>query len=567
MDAVIMKILDMSISASYLIMAVLLIRLLVSRLPKKFICMLWGLVFVRLVMPFEPESGLSLLPAASPVDRFVSYQNVQHVGSAVTGADGSVSGALSEHGTLSENGMGTLSSSAAGMDFTEILWTCAFVLWLAGVILLAVLAWRSYSTLKQRVSGAQLLCDGIYYTPQIQSPFILGIFRPKIYVPFTDLAAEEGVIAHEKAHLKRFDYIAKPLAYGIVVLHWFNPLVWAAFGKLCKDIESACDEKVVSAMALPERKAYSASLLAFASDNGKSGFCPLAFGEVGVKERVKNVLRFKKPGKLLLCIGVILLICACLFFMTGPVRCPKELEKAVSRALLSEEYDAMNAEVEGGDADFLDSEAVGEGHIIWRVEKDGDETKVYANTSTGRYGFVNDNFVEQSGSGAIPAILYFTGGDKYTFDRIEYSADGDQNRESIKEMFPKLLEWKALKADDAYGRLKQQKEAYAAAYLEKIGRKAEIGDYLDFDFRLWSDGFPAEISEEIAKDYPDYGIYEGASEHFHGGKRCVYQVETDHKSTIVFSHYLYYKSPLFERITIEVKDDTYTESVACGRGL
>lgn len=548
MDAVMMKLLDMSISASYLIMAVLLIRLLISRLPKKFICMLWGLVFVRLVMPFELESGLSLLPAESPVERAVSYQNIPSVESAVTGAGGSVSQPLSENGT-------GLISSTQGMNLSEILWTGAFVLWLAGVIVLSVWAWRSYKNLKKKVSGARLLCEGIYYTPQIQSPFILGILRPIIYVPFTDLAAEKGVIAHEKAHLKRFDYLTKPLAYGILVLHWFNPLVWAAFGGFCKDIESACDEKVVSAMALPERKAYSASLLAFASDNGKSGFCPLAFGEVGVKERVKNVLRFKKPGKWLLCIGAGFLVCACLFFMTGPVRCPKDLEIAVSQALLSEASDAM------------DYEAAGEGHIIWRVEKDGDKTRVYANTSVGQYGFMNDNFVEQSGSGAIPAILYFTGGDKYIFDRIEYPADGEQNRKSIKEMFPKLLEWKAMNADGSYGRLEKQKEAYAAAYLEKIGRKAPIGDYGDFDFRLWSDGFPVAISEEIAKDYPDYGIYEGTSEHFHGGKRCVYQVETDHKSTIVFSHYLYYKSPLFERITIEVKGDTYTESVACGRGL
>lgn len=549
MDVIMMKLLDMSVSASWLIAAVLLIRLLFAGLPRKISCMLWSLAFVRLVMPFELESGLSLLPAASPIDTLVSYQKNQPDETMMTAAGGSFSGAMAE------NQAGGFSEAAEGMNLNELLWTGAFWLWLMGVIVLAVWAWRSYRKLQQKVSGARLLCAGIYYAPQIQSPFILGIFRPKIYVPFTDLAAEKGVIAHEKAHLGRFDHVAKPLAFGILVLHWFNPLVWIAFGKLCKDIESACDERVVSAMGLAERKEYSASLLAFAAEKGKNGFCPLAFGEVGVKERVEKVLRFKKPGKLLICIGVVLLVCACLFFMTGPVRCPKDLDQAVSQALL--------AETSGS----VDYEATGEGHIVWRVEKDGDETRVYANTSVGEYGFMNDRFVEQSGTGAIPAILYFTGGDKYRFDRVEYPKDGERYVESIKGMFPKLLERKALSADDAYGRLKQQKEAYAAAYLEKIGRKAKIGDYRDFDFRLWSDGFPAEISDEIAKNYPDYGIYEGTSEYLLDGKRCVRQVETDHKSTIVFSHYLYDGSGLFERVTIEVSGDTYTESVACGRGI
>lgn len=135
----------------------------------------------------------------------------------------------------------------------------------------------SYGRLRKKVSEAVPLKKGIYYSDRIQSPFILGVVRPKIFLPSADPAAESSVIAHEKSHLKRLDHVTKPLAYVVLIVHWFNPLVWIAFGKLCKDIEGACDEKVVAGMSLPERKAYSNSLLAFAAGKKRTGFCPLAF--------------------------------------------------------------------------------------------------------------------------------------------------------------------------------------------------------------------------------------------------------------------------------------------------
>lgn len=546
MEGLFIKVLDMSINASYLIAAVLLVRVLLPSIPKKIICILWGLAFIRLAMPFEIKSAASLVPTTMAFDSSILNQTRPVIGSGISSLDSSI------NQTLAENSAPALGGSVNPL---QIFFTIASAVWFIGIIALILSACVSYGRLRKKVSEAVPLKKGIYYSDRIQSPFILGIVRPKIFLPSADPAAESSVIAHEKSHLKRLDHVTKPLAYVVLIVHWFNPLVWIAFGKLCKDIEGACDEKVVAGMSLPERKAYSNSLLSFAAGKKRTGFCPLAFGEVAVKERIDRVLQFKKPSKILLAAGFILILAACLFFMTAPVRYSQALDQAVSKALLSDMSDK-----------FFTGEVRAEGHIIWKVEKDGGETRVYANTSVGEYGFRDDKFVKLSGTGAIPAVLHFTGGEEYVLSRIQYPADGINYGASIKEMFPASLERKALWAVNSYYRLKRQEKTYASAYLSSIGREASIGGYEDFNFPLWSEGFPQEIVEKLMESYSQYDIYEGTSEYMENGRRHVLEVKTDHKTTIVFSHYLYGEDVLFERITVTVSGDDYTEMIACGAG-
>lgn len=534
MDILFIKVLNMSLTASFLILVIFLIRLIFQRVPARFFCMLWGLAGLRLIFPWQWESSFSLMPSGKVVTPEILLSQSPAIDSGITAVDSAVNPLLYQAFSPSPGN---------SVNPLQIYSFAAAIVWLAGILVLAAAALFSYIRLRRQVAEAVPLDNGIWKCDAIPAPFILGIINPKIYVPFSDLTEESGVVAHEKAHLKRLDHITKPLAYGILILHWFNPLVWAAFRSFCRDVERACDEKVISGMTLSARKQYSASLLKFASKNNKAGYCPLAFGEVGVKERVDRVLRFQRPAKILICGGFVLLVCVCVFFMTEPVQCPKDLEEAVSQALLSET------------SHYADYEAKGEGHIIWRVEEDGDETRVYANTSVGEYGFIDDTFVEQSGSGAIPAILYFTNGEKYTFARIEYPEDGEDHISSIKEMFPALLEWKALHAGNAYGRLEKQKKAYAAAYLAKIGRNAEIGDYADLktvDFT----GISAAVLNSISERFPQYDLSHSKTEFLKDGVRCVQQIDVESKHRIVLKTYRQDNGKTIEQFIIEIDGDS-----------
>lgn len=315
MGDVFLKLLNMSISASWLILAVLCVRLLFRRMPKWVNCVLWGIVAVRLIVPFSIESAFSLQPSAEPIKSSTIVEGeilpyVPSIDSNLAIVEDTVNPILAESFAYQA------SESAAPMQvFTGI----AGGVWLCGMIVLLVFAMGSMIRLLLLVREAVPYRDHAYLCDQVKSPFILGMVKPRIYLS-SALSEEEidYVMAHEKAHLSRRDHLWKPLGYLILCVYWFNPLCWIAYLFLCKDIELACDEKVIKDMSFADKKEYSRVLLSCAAQRRLVSVCPLAFGEVGVKERVRSVLKYKKPAFWVTVAAIAVCVVVAVCFLTNP---------------------------------------------------------------------------------------------------------------------------------------------------------------------------------------------------------------------------------------------------------
>ena len=312
MDLMFIKVLNLSISASWLVLAVLLLRLLLKKSPRWIHVALWGLVAVRLLCPVTIESGLSLIPSTQTVPENVFYQGAYH-------QQEQVSLELVEPRPNVPPVSVELEQTVSNVQTWEVQWS---LLWPAGMLVMALHALVSYLQLRRKVSAALELTPGVHLCDYIDTPFILGVFRPRIYLPSGLDSGAAHVLAHERAHIARKDHWWKPLGYLLLTVHWFNPLLWLAYILLCRDIELACDERVVKKMAVPERKTYSETLLQCSVSRRNLAACPLAFGEVGVKQRIQTVLNYKKPGFLMVVIAVVCLILAAVCFLTDPVELP-----------------------------------------------------------------------------------------------------------------------------------------------------------------------------------------------------------------------------------------------------
>ena len=311
MASVFLKLLNLSISASWLVLAVLVLRLVSKRSPKWMNVLLWGIVALRLVLPFSIESALSLIPSAETVSPVaVQSAPAPTITSGVSVIDNAVNPSLSEHfaavPTASVNPL---------YVWTEI----AGWVWLIGLGAMLLYALVSYLRLRQRVSVSLPIRDRIYLCDAISSPFILGIVKPHIYLPSgLDEVQRQNVLAHEQAHLARRDHWWKPLGFALLAVYWFNPVLWLAYTLLCRDIELACDERVIRTMDESAVKTYSTVLLACSMPRKAVITCPLAFGEVGVKERVKNALHYKKPAFWVVAASVTVCIVVAVCFLTNP---------------------------------------------------------------------------------------------------------------------------------------------------------------------------------------------------------------------------------------------------------
>ena len=311
MAAVFLKLLNLSISASWLVLAVLVLRLISKRSPKWVNVLLWGIVALRLVLPFSIESALSLIPSAETVSpAVVQFAPAPTITSGVSVIDNAVNPSLSEHfaavPTASVNPL---------YVWTEI----AGWVWLIGLGAMLLYALVSYLRLRRRVSVSLPIQDHIYLCDAISSPFILGVVKPRIYLPSgLDEVQRQNVLAHEQAHLARRDHWWKPLGFTLLAVYWFNPVLWLAYTLLCRDIELACDERVIRTMDESAVKTYSTVLLACSMPRKAVITCPLAFGEVGVKERVKNALHYKKPAFWVVAASVAVCIVVAVCFLTNP---------------------------------------------------------------------------------------------------------------------------------------------------------------------------------------------------------------------------------------------------------
>ena len=307
-----LKTLNMSIAASWLILAVVLLRFILKKAPKWVAVLLWGIVALRLVVPFSFESALSLIPSAETFNAHNIQYETPAINSGIPAVNNAVNPVLGE--TFAPNSVGSINPL--------YIWTLVVsAIWLVGIAAMLLYAVISYVRVRRSVAERAPYKGNIFLCDHVKSPFILGLIRPKIYLPSNmDATSMEPVIAHEKAHLTRRDHWWKPLGFLILTVHWFNPLCWIAYVLLCRDIELSCDEKVIRQMDLDGKKRYSTALLECNAQRRLVTICPLAFGEVGVKERVKNVLNYKKPAFWVIVVAVIACGVVTVIFATNPVK-------------------------------------------------------------------------------------------------------------------------------------------------------------------------------------------------------------------------------------------------------
>jgi len=306
-----LHLLNISITASWMILAIILFRVLLKKAPKAILCLLWGLVAFRLVFPISIESTLSLIPSTETVPQEIITNGTFDINTGITPVDTRVNEYLGDHYYE-----GITVPVNSGYNAVYIL----SLIWIAGMLCLALYALISYLRLRKQIAPSIKADTGIYICDQIKSPFILGFFKPKIYMPSEiDETTASHVIAHEKAHIARKDHWWKPIGFAILTVYWFNPLIWVAYILLCRDIEMACDEKVVKDMSIDEIKAYSEALLLCSIQKKLVAACPVAFGEVGVKNRIRSILNYKKPAFWIIAVAVVLCIVTAVCFLTDPI--------------------------------------------------------------------------------------------------------------------------------------------------------------------------------------------------------------------------------------------------------
>lgn len=320
MEAVFLKLVNLSITASWLVLAVLLVRLVFRKMPKWIVCILWGLVALRLVCPVSIESSLSLIPSGEPIPPEFAYTAMPQIQSGIPAINSVVNPILASSMTP---------APGASINPTQVLSFALSWIWLAGMVLMLLYAFISWILLRHRVAAATLFRGNVRQSEQVDSPFVLGFFKPTIYLPYR--ISEEDmdyVLAHEQAHIARRDHWWKPIGFLLLSVYWFNPILWVVYVLLCRDIEVACDEKVIRGMGKDDLRAYSTALLNCSVRHSRIAACPIAFGEVSVKGRIKNVMNYKKPAFWIIVVAIAACIVLAVCFMTNPEKAAAPYEWA-----------------------------------------------------------------------------------------------------------------------------------------------------------------------------------------------------------------------------------------------
>ena len=449
MSAVFLKILNMSITASWLILAVILARLLLKKAPKWTACLLWTMVAIRLICPISFESVFSLIPSGETIPSDIAMVRSPAISSGITIVNEAVNPLLSASFTPDPT------SSANPL---QIVIPVAALVWVAGIAALLIYALVSYLKLKKTVSASLPLEGRIMVCDEVKAPFILGVFRPVIYVP-SSMRGEtlDHVIRHETAHLQRRDHWWKPLGFLLLTVYWFNPLCWIAYILLCRDIEMACDERVIRDMDKDGMAAYSQALLDCSFPRRRIAACPLSFGEVSVKERVKGVLNYKKPAFWIIAAAVIVCAALAICLMTDPFS-----DNSLSDKLAV----SMDMAVAGANrSPYSDGHFIATDYDVLRVTRTKDETTVYAWVFYEEYSYDGREISVETGS-HIPTVITFDTSDdesdSSTYEVIEYwtPRDGGYYTEDIRAKFPITLWARAL---DSSGAARQKENCFRAA--------------------------------------------------------------------------------------------------------
>ena len=403
-----LKIINMSISASWLVLAVLLLRVVFKKAPKWVNVLLWGIVAVRLAFPFSIGSALSLIPSAETIPAEVITGPSFDVQTGIAPIDDQINNYLGDRYFE-----GVTVPANNGFNVMSVL----SIVWGVGVLLLAAYTAISYWCLHRKISEATVLRDNIYQSEHVPSPFVLGFIKPKIYLPYGMNKQDLGhVVAHEQAHIRRRDHWWKPLGFFLLTIHWFNPLMWMAYVLLCRDIELACDEKVIKELGDEQRADYTQALVTCSINRRTIAACPLAFGEVGVKERVKSVMSYKKPAFWVIVLSIVICTVVAVCFLTNPVSSEEpdlsflNYKNAVNLVIEQDEIMAIHCpsnDVSGNSNQILIGAAHGKDLAKYLSQQDWKKCKAPRNTlaSPGSVEFVIDDeyriLVHQRKSGAL----------------------------------------------------------------------------------------------------------------------------------------------------------------------
>ena len=332
MSRLFLIVLNMSITGSFVALAVMIARLLLKRTPKIFSYALWALVLFRLICPFSFESAVSLIPTnKEPIPQEIVYMQNPAINTGIKLIDNTVNNSI-EESFLIVNQATNVNTVGNTIEIYAIIW-------LFGITVLLCYGFITYFRLKQRLSIATLVRDNIYETDLIKTAFVIGFIKPKIIIPINMSENEFAyIIKHEETHIKRFDYIIKPVAFLALIIHWFNPIIWVSYYLMAKDMEMSCDESVVKNNKEDIRVNYSSSLLALSANQGGL-LSPLAFGEGNVKSRIKNVLNYKKPSFWIMILAVIIIVFVLISFGTDPQK-------------IGEQSETVNNQNQGMDSEF-----------------------------------------------------------------------------------------------------------------------------------------------------------------------------------------------------------------------
>ena len=444
---------NISITASWVVLAVVVIRFCLKKAPKWLSCALWGVVALRLVFPFSLESELSLIPSTQTINPSAIYNDSFEVDTGFSAVDNAVNGTVENTvvNTVNNTVDSTVNSlkENADVSVTEgvgIAGIIAFV-WLIGMFAMAGYAFISFLRLKLKLRTAVKKEGNIYQSESVGSPFVLGLLRPRIYMPYkTDEADIPLVVAHEKAHIKRFDHIIKPLGYLLLSVHWFNPLMWVAYILLCRDIEAACDEKVIKELGEDVRKSYSTALLNASISRRSVAACPLAFGEVGVKERIKVVMNYKKPAFWVIIAGVAVCIIAAVCLLTNP----KGSEKTDYTPKISDAFDQTISlsVIKNNKGRYLEGMMSFEAHKVLATKTSTDDKSdktitVYIIALYEEYSVENGELVEKGGSVTPLALTYLiekdisTSEESYVLKEYWEPGMGSEYIKDLEAKFPK----------------------------------------------------------------------------------------------------------------------------------
>ncbi len=495
MDALFIKLLNMSITAGYLVLAVVLLRLLLKKAPKAIFVAMWALVGLRLMFPFSLESIFSLIPSAEPVPEDIAYVPIPTIQSGIGVFNSTVNPILQQS---------FAPAPGASVNPMQIVLRIASIVWAVGAAAMLGYCAFSYLRIHRKVREAACLKGRIWLCDSISSPFILGLFRPKIYLPSNMSEQDmEYVLAHENAHLKRRDHLWKPLGFLLLAVYWFNPLMWLAYILLCRDIELACDEKVLKQMGSEAKKPYSEALLNCSVKPRMIAACPLAFGEVGVKKRIKSILNYKKPAFWILLVALILCVLVAVCFLTNPKSNDQQLstEPGITTAPprthpLGQKYpEYFGLSTENGLTVYIYEKK--DGSYGCQLKETGDTSLVSGELTT-----INEMWTILLNAYGLPAeeITVVPG-------VIAYSSDLDLD-----------------KLDEHFQRAK---ETFWFAYIDLDElEKSQPKDSAVFD--IDNDGIDEEVQLRLG---PTYGVNSISITALENGKReyyCTFQTDWDH---------------------------------------